>query len=75
MGHVHDISPIQVRGAGEKAYQDKWFPSSKTCSCCGQVKGSLSLSERIFRCDCGFVADRDWNASINIKREGLRLLA
>ena len=54
---------------------DKWFPSSKTCSCCGQVKESLSLSERIFHCDCGFVADRDWNASINIKREGLRLLA
>ncbi|MGG1292869.1 zinc ribbon domain-containing protein, partial [Bacillus smithii] len=48
---------------------------SKTCSCCGQVKESLSLSERIFHCDCGFVADRDWNASINIKREGLRLLA
>lgn len=54
---------------------DKWFPSSKTCSRCGQVKESLSLSERIFRCDCGFVAERDWNASINIKREGLRLLA
>ncbi|MED0756862.1 RNA-guided endonuclease TnpB family protein [Aneurinibacillus thermoaerophilus] len=54
---------------------DKWFPSSKTCSCCGQVKESLSLSERTFHCDCGFVADRDWNASINIKHEGLRLLA
>ncbi|WP_197703127.1 RNA-guided endonuclease TnpB family protein [Aneurinibacillus soli] len=54
---------------------DKWFPSSKTCSCCGQVKESLFLSERTFHCDCGFVADRDWNASINIKREGLRRLA
>lgn len=54
---------------------DKWFPSSKTCSCCGQVKESLPLSERIFHCECGFVADRDWNASINIKYEGLRLLA
>lgn len=54
---------------------DKWFPSSKTCSCCGQVKESLSLSERTFHCDCGFVADRDWNAAINIKHEGLRLLA
>ncbi|WPZ20114.1 zinc ribbon domain-containing protein [Geobacillus subterraneus] len=29
---------------------DKWFPSSKTCSCCGQVRESLSLSERLFRC-------------------------
>ncbi|PAD14602.1 hypothetical protein CHH77_18090 [Shouchella clausii] len=50
---------------------DKWFPLSKTCSCCGQVKESLALSERIFH--CGFVADRDWNAAINIKREGLQL--
>jgi putative transposase len=54
---------------------DKWFPSSKTCSCCGQVKESLSLSERTFHCECGFVADRDWNAATNIKNEGLRLLA
>ncbi|ARF66569.1 hypothetical protein B7C51_00285 [Paenibacillus larvae subsp. pulvifaciens] len=46
-----------------------------TCSCCGQVKESLSLSERTFHCECGFVADRDWNASLNIKNEGLRLLA
>lgn len=54
---------------------DKWFPSSKTCSCCGRVKESLSLFECTFHCKCGFVADRDWNASINIKQEGLRLLA
>lgn len=53
----------------------RWFPSSKTCSCCGQVKESLPLSERTFHCDCGFVADRDWNAAINIRQEGLRLLA
>ncbi|WP_149094546.1 RNA-guided endonuclease TnpB family protein [Paenibacillus terrae] len=53
---------------------DKWFPSSKTCSCCGKVKESLSLSERIFHCECGFVSDRDGNASINIRNEGLRLL-
>ncbi|MEY9979204.1 RNA-guided endonuclease TnpB family protein [Lysinibacillus sp. RC79] len=54
---------------------DRWFPSSKTCSNCGQVKESLSLSERTFHCDCGFVADRDWNAAINIKHDGLRLLS
>jgi len=54
---------------------DKWFPSSKMCSSCGYIKESLSLSDRIFHCDCGFVADRDWNASINIKNEGLRMLA
>ena len=66
----------KLEGQGKKLIKiDKWFPSSKTCSCCGQVKASLTLSERTFRCECGFVADRDWNASINIKREGLRQLA
>jgi putative transposase len=42
---------------------DRWFPSSKTCSCCGSVKAELDLSQRVFRCGpCGFVADRDCNA-------------
>jgi putative transposase len=53
---------------------DKWFPSSKMCSCCGTVKDKLSLSERVFVCDCGNVLDRDINASINIKNEGMKLL-
>jgi putative transposase len=54
---------------------DKWYPSSKKCSCCGQVKEELPLSEREFRCDCGFICDRDWNAAMNIRDEGIRLLA
>lgn len=55
---------------------DKFFPSSKTCSCCGHVKDSLSLSERVYKCEnCGAIIDRDYNASINIKNEGMRLLA
>jgi len=53
---------------------DKWFPSSKLCSVCGAVKDELPLSERTYRCDCGYVCDRDVNAAINIKNEGLRLL-
>ncbi|MDK2800637.1 MAG: putative transposase [Clostridiales bacterium] len=53
---------------------DKWFPSSKTCSKCGKVKENLSLSDRIFECECGNVLDRDINAAINIKNEGIRLL-
>lgn len=54
---------------------DKWFPSSKKCSFCGNVKSELLMSERIYTCDaCGLVLDRDYNASINIKREGLRQL-
>ncbi|MCL2425298.1 MAG: transposase [Oscillospiraceae bacterium] len=54
---------------------DKWFPSSKTCSVCGAIKKELSMSERIYQCDCGNVLDRDVNAAICIKNEALRLLA
>ncbi|RLI55304.1 MAG: transposase [Candidatus Thorarchaeota archaeon] len=46
---------------------DRWFPSSKTCSCCGTIKEDLTLSDRIYKCDCGFEMDRDLNASINIQ--------
>ncbi|MGB9187100.1 MAG: transposase [Methylovirgula sp.] len=48
---------------------DRWFPSSKTCSCCGVVKETLALAERTFRCDdCSFEADRDHNAALNLAR-------
>jgi len=54
---------------------DRWYPSSKTCSGCGNVKKELLLSERMYTCDtCGMTLDRDYNASINIKEEGLRQL-
>ncbi|EHL78415.1 IS605 OrfB family transposase, partial [Bacillus smithii 7_3_47FAA] len=53
---------------------DKWFPSTKKCSCCGKEK-EMPLSERVYKCSCGFVLDRDHNSAINIKNEGLRLLA
>lgn len=47
---------------------DRWFPSSKTCSCCGSVKSGLALSQRWFTCDaCGFETDRDLNAALNLK--------
>ena len=48
---------------------DRWYPSSKTCSCCGVVKPSLALAERTFRCDeCKFEAGRDVNAALNLAR-------
>ena len=54
---------------------DKWFPSSKKCSNCGNIKETLTLSERTYHCDdCGITLDRDYNASINIKNKGKRLL-
>ncbi|KAA5655336.1 IS200/IS605 family element transposase accessory protein TnpB, partial [Pseudomonas aeruginosa] len=52
---------------------DNWFPSTKKCSRCGNEK-EISLSERVYKCTCGLVLDRDYNSAINIKKEGLRLL-
>ena len=46
---------------------DRFYPSSKTCSNCGEIKKDLKLSDRIYKCDCGFTIDRDLNASINLK--------
>lgn len=46
---------------------DRWFPSSKICNCCGQIKKDLKLSDRIYKCDCGYTEDRDYNASLNLK--------
>ena len=46
---------------------DRWYPSSKTCHCCGAVKKDLKLSDRIFKCNCGYVEDRDFNAALNLR--------
>lgn len=49
---------------------DRWFPSSKLCSNCGEIKKGLKLSERVYRCDCGLNIDRDLNAAINLREYG-----
>ena len=49
---------------------DRFFPSSKLCSCCGNIKRDLKLSDRIYKCECGNVIDRDYQASLNLKRYG-----
>ncbi len=46
---------------------DRWYPSSKMCHCCGSMKKDLKLSDRIYRCTCGYIADRDFNASLNLR--------
>ena len=53
---------------------DKFFPSSKLCSCCGNIKKDLKLSDRIYKCECGNVIDRDYQASLNLKRYGEMVL-
>jgi putative transposase len=55
---------------------DRFFPSTQKCSNCGNVKNGkdkLTLGNRIYKCSCGHVMDRDLNAAINIKKEGLRI--
>ena len=56
-----DASNIELR------IVDRWFPSSKLCHCCGSIKKDLKLSDRIYKCNCGYVEDRDLNASLNLR--------
>jgi len=54
---------------------DRWYPSSKLCSCCGNVKSDLKLSDRTYRCNiCGNTIDRDFQAALNIKTYGEQML-
>lgn len=54
---------------------DRWYPSSKTCSCCGHIKLDLKLSDRTYVCEkCGTIIDRDFNASVNILTVGRQLI-
>lgn len=49
---------------------DRFFPSSKLCSVCGNIKKNLKLSDRVYKCECGNVIDRDYQAAINLKMYG-----
>lgn len=53
---------------------DRFFPSSKLCSRCGNIKKDLKLSDRIYKCECGNVIDRDYQAALNLKRYGENVL-
>ena len=53
---------------------DRFFPSSKLCSCCGKINKDLKLSDRIYQCDCGNLIDRDYQASLNLKQYGENVL-
>ena len=46
---------------------DRFYPSSKLCHKCGSIKKDLKLKDRIYKCDCGYVEDRDYNASLNLR--------
>jgi putative transposase len=55
---------------GTVVLADRWYPSSKRCSACGTVRADLTLSDRVFVCDCGYSADRDFNAAVNLAAWG-----
>ncbi|RQD69159.1 MAG: transposase, partial [Tindallia sp. MSAO_Bac2] len=66
----------KLREQGKQVVKiDKWFPSTKKCSGCGEIKEALLLYERQYHCEtCGTTLDRDYNASLNIRTEGMRML-
>ena len=89
MKNKHLSKAIQQQGFGEFRRQieyksawnnvpviiaDRFFPSSKLCSCCGAIKKDLKLSDRVYRCECGNVIDRDYQAALNLKRYGEMIL-
>ena len=74
-GMFRDILTYKLEEQGKKLVKvDRFFPSSKKCCICGKVKKELKLSERIYRCECGNVMNRDKNAAINIREEARRML-
>ncbi|MFD4440934.1 RNA-guided endonuclease InsQ/TnpB family protein [Nocardia sp. NPDC058519] len=56
----------QAWRSGAVTIADRWYPSSKRCSACATINRGLSLADRVFVCRCGFRADRDRNAAINL---------
>ena len=56
-----DIDGIELR------LVDRWYPSSKICHACGSIKSDLKLSDRVYKCECGYIEDRDFNASLNLR--------
>ena len=70
MAELHRQIEYKMKWAGGVVIKaDRWFPSSKTCSTCGEVNHALKLSDRKWVCEaCGVIHDRDENAAINLKQ-------
>ena len=65
-----------VNNGKRVVFVDRFYPSSKTCSCCGSIYKGLTLNDREWRCpSCGKIHDRDLNAAMNILTEGKKILA
>lgn len=72
-GQFRQMLTYKMAERGKKLITiDKWYPSSKTCRFCGAVNSELTLKDREWTCpSCGAHIDRDLNAAINIRNEGL----
>ena len=75
-GMFRTFLKYKLEERGKKLVEiSRWYPSSKRCHVCGHIYTELELSERSWRCEqCGTEHDRDYNASVNIKEEGIRLM-
>ena len=62
------LSYKQLWRRGEIAIASRWYPSSRLCPQCGAIRGDLTLTDRVFTCNCGHSADRDCNAAVNLAR-------
>jgi putative transposase len=60
----------QAWRGGDLLVADRWYPSSKLCPVCGSVRSDMTLADRVFTCECGYSADRDTNAAMNLARWG-----
>ena len=60
----------QAWHGGTLAVADRWYPSSKLCPARDAIRGDLTLADRVFTCGCGYSADRDCNAAVNLARWG-----
>ena len=78
MAEAYDVvavEDIDMKWGGKKLVRvDRFFPSSKKCCKCGNIKKELKLSDRVYLCTCGNRIDRDLNAAINIREEARRML-
>lgn len=73
-GNFRNILNYKLFEAGKSGLIriDKWFPSSKTCHCCGSINKELKLSDRWWVCpECGSTIERDFNAALNIRDIGI----
>jgi len=65
---VNKLNQKAIEYGSEIIKANRWFPSSKTCSKCSQIKDNLTLADRVYKCECGLKIDRDLNASFNLRK-------